>query len=138
MKDTLKPGVSHTVKHTVDQDRTISFMGEEGRVYATPYLIRDIEHTCRDLLLQHGDPDEDSVGIEVSVRHLAATPLGTEVEITATVSEVDRRRVAFAVSARDELEPIAEGTHQRFVVDVGQRQARLKDKIAKLAAKRGS
>ncbi len=137
MKDTLKAGVSHTVRHTIDADRTIAFMGEEGRVYATPKLVHDIEHACRDLLLQHADGDEDSVGIEIAVKHLAATPIGTEVEITATVSEVDRRRVAFSIKARDEVEPIAEGTHQRFVVGVAQRQARLKDKLAKLAAVRG-
>jgi predicted thioesterase len=52
------------------------------------------------------------------------------------VSEVDRRRVAFTVTARDELETIAEGRHERFVVGVAQRQTRLKDKVAKLAALR--
>ena len=64
-------------------------MGEEGRVYATPSLVRDIEHTCRDLLLEHADAGEDSVGMEISVRHLAPTLLGMEVEITATVSAVE-------------------------------------------------
>jgi predicted thioesterase len=101
-------------------------------------LIRDIEHACRDLLLQHADDGEDSVGIEISLRHLAATPLGTKVEITLTVTEIDRRRVAFAIAARDEVEPIAEAKHQRFVIDVAQRQARLKDKFAKLAAARAA
>lgn len=136
MRDTLRAGASHTVTLTVDEGRTIGFMGDEGRVYATPMLVRDIEHACRDLIQQHGDAGEDSVGIEISVRHLAATPLGTKVEITVTVSEIDRRRVAFTVAARDEVEPIADGKHQRFVVDVAQRQARLKDKIAKVAAAR--
>jgi predicted thioesterase len=138
VKDSLRAGVSNTVKLIVDRDRTISFMGDEGRVYATPRLVHDIEHACRDLLLQHADADEDSVGIEISLRHLAATPLGTKVEITATVSEVDRRRVIFSITARDEVEPIAEGTHQRFVVGVAQRQARLRDKLAKLAQVRGT
>ena len=48
MKDTLRPGVSRTNRITVDRDRTIGFMGEEARVYATPRLISDIEMTCRD------------------------------------------------------------------------------------------
>src|SRR5262245_4218424 len=59
MKDSLKPGVSRTNRINIDRDRTIGFMGEEGRVYATPTMVRDIEHTCRDLLMEHADPDED-------------------------------------------------------------------------------
>ena len=53
MKDSLRPGVSRTNRIEIDRDRTIGFMGEEGRVYATPRLVHDIEHTCRDLLLEH-------------------------------------------------------------------------------------
>src|SRR5690242_21471699 len=83
MKETLRPGATKTKRLSVDKDRTISFMGEEGRVYATPFLVGDIERTCRDLLLDHADAGEDSVGMEVQVRHLAPTLLGMEVEITA-------------------------------------------------------
>ena len=75
MKASLRPGVSRTNRIVVDRDRTIGFMGEEGRVYGTPYLVRDIEHTCRDLLLEHADPGEDSVGIDVAIKHLAPTLL---------------------------------------------------------------
>ena len=62
MKDSLRPGVTSTKRITVDRDRTISFMVEEARVYATPRLVSDIEYTCRDLLIEHCDPGEDSVG----------------------------------------------------------------------------
>src|SRR5262245_61324806 len=124
MKPSLKPGVSFTRRLTVDTDRTISFMGEEGRVYATPSMIRDVEYTCRDLIVQHADADEDSVGIEVSVRHLAASLLGMNVEITVTVKEVDRRKIVFEVSAKDDVEPICSGTHSRFVVETSQRVER--------------
>jgi fluoroacetyl-CoA thioesterase len=138
MKDSLKPGVSFTRKITVDRDRTISFMGEEGRVYATPRLIGDIEYTCRDLILQHADPGEDSVGMEVSVKHLAATLPGSTVEISVTVKEVDRRKIVFDVSAKDEVEPISAGTHARFVVESAKTIERLKAKAAKRdAAKSG-
>ena len=85
MKESLRPGVSRTNRVTIDKDRTIGFMGEEGRVYATPKLVQDIEHTCRDLILEHGDANEDSVGIDVSIRHLAPTLPGMTVEITARV-----------------------------------------------------
>jgi predicted thioesterase len=109
-------------------------MGEQGRVYGTPEFIRDIEHLCRDLMLEHADAGEDSVGIEVSIKHTAATLLGMEVEITAKVTAVDGRKVAFEIAARDKLEPIGMGTHNRFVVDVAKTYERLKAKAAKRAA----
>lgn len=138
MKDGLRAGVSRTKTLIVDKDRTISFMGEEGRVYSTPNLVRDVEHACRDLILEFADPGEDSVGTEVSLKHLAATPLGGQAEITVTVSAIEGRRVSFDVSARDEIEPISAGTHTRFIVDVAKTQARLKAKIAKRPQPRSS
>ena len=136
MKESLRPGVSRTNRIVIDRDRTIGFMGEEGRVYATPRLIYDIEHTCRDLLLEHSDPSEDSVGIEVSIRHLAATLPGMTAEITATVSAVEGRKVTFEIAAKDNLEPIGAGTHSRFIVDKAKTIERLKAKAAKFAASR--
>ena len=138
MKDSLRPGITKVRRLVVDRDRTISFMGEQGRVYGTPELGRDIEHACRDLLLEHAQAGEDSVGIEIALRHTAATLLGMEVEITATVTAVEGRKVTFDFSAKDELEPIAEGTHARFVVDVARTFERLKAKAAKRAAARAA
>ena len=135
MKPSLRPGISKTRRLVVDRERTISFMGEEGRVYATPSLGLDIEHVCRDLILEHVDPGEDSVGVEITLRHVAATLPGMEVEITATVTAVDGRKVTFDVSAKDEIEPIGDGTHTRFVVDVKKTYERLKAKAAKRAAR---
>ena len=136
MKDTLCPGASKTRRLTVDRERTISFMGEEGRVYATPSLVRDVEGTCRELLVDHADPGEESVGMEISLRHLAPTLVDMEVEITATVVAVEGRKVTFEIAAKDEVEPIATSTHTRVVVDVARRQERLKAKAAKHAAAR--
>jgi fluoroacetyl-CoA thioesterase len=136
MKDSLRPGVSRVNRVQIDRDRTIGFMGEEGRVYATPRLVRDIEHTCRDLILEHADANEDSVGIDVSIRHLAPTLPGMTAEITATVQAVEGRKVTFDIAAKDELEPISTGTHSRFVVDKGKTLERLKAKAAKFAASR--
>ena len=133
MKTSLRPGCSKVKRIVVDSDRTIGFMGEEGRVYGTPYLVRDIESTCRELVLEHADAGEDSVGMEVSVRHLAPTLLGMNVDITAEVTAVEGRKVSFAVAAKDEVEQICEGTHTRFVVDVERTLERLKAKSAKRA-----
>jgi len=134
MKETLRPGVKRVGKIEVDRERTIGFMGEGGRVYGTPYLVRDIEHTCRDLILEHGDPGEDSVGTDVCIMHLAPTLLGMTVEITATVSAVEGRKISFEVTAKDNFDQICTGTHGRFVVDVAKTVERLKAKAAKLAA----
>jgi len=137
MKQSLRPGISKVKRFSVDRDRTISFMGEEGRVYATPSLVRDMEHTCRDLLIEHADAGEDSVGVEITVRHLAATLPDMEVEITATVKSVEGRRVTFDLEAKDEIEQIGAGGHTRFVVDVAKTHERLKAKAAKRAARSG-
>jgi predicted thioesterase len=134
MKDTLRPGVSRTSRITVDRDRTIGFMGEEARVYATPRLISDIEMTCRNLMIEHLDEGEDSVGVEVALKHLAATLMGSTVEITVNVTEVDRRKVVFEVAAKDEIDQISAGTHTRFVVALDKRVEALRAKTAKLAA----
>lgn len=131
MKDTLRPGVAKTARIEVDKDRTIGFMGEEGRVYATPFLVRDIEMTCRQLILDHGDAGEDSVGTEVSIKHLAPTLLGMTAEITVTVKEVKGRSITFEINAKDTLDQICTGTHGRFVVDVAKTVERLKAKAAK-------
>jgi fluoroacetyl-CoA thioesterase len=133
MKESLRPGLSRVNRIEVDRDRTIGFMGEEGRVYGTPYLVRDIEMTCRQLILDHGDAGEDSVGTDIAIKHLAPTLLGMIVEITATVTAVEGRKVNFNVSAKDNIEQICSGTHGRFVVDVGKTIERLKTKAAKLA-----
>lgn len=137
MKDSLRAGVSLTKSIVVDRDRTISFMGEEARVYATPRLVSDIEYTCRDLILAHADAGEDSVGTEVALKHLAPSLPGMTVEITVTVSEIDRRRIKFEVAAKDEFDAIGAGTHTRFVVEVAKTIERLKAKAARRDAGSG-
>ena len=131
MKTTLAAGVAATAQFSIDRERTIDFMGEQARVYATPMLVRDIEVACRDLLLQHLDSGEDSVGTRVELDHIAATLLGMAVTITVTIAEVKGRAVTFEVEGRDSVEPICRGHHSRFVVDVKTTEARLASKAKK-------
>jgi fluoroacetyl-CoA thioesterase len=131
MKASLAAGLTATSKHTVDRDRTIGFMGEKARVYATPALVRDIELTCRDLLLKHLDPGEDSVGTRVELDHLAATLLGMPVELKVNVSEVKGRAITFDVEGSDGVDAICRGRHKRFVVDVKTTEERLAAKAKK-------
>ncbi len=133
MKASLCPGAMRVERITVDRDRTISFMGEEARVYATPRLVSDIEYACRNLIVAHADPGEDSVGMEIALKHLAPSLPGMTVEITVRVAAVEGRKVTFDVSAKDELDQIGAGSHTRFVVDVAKTIERIKAKAAKLA-----
>lgn len=131
MKPTLTAGLSAQRKFSVDRERTIDFMGEAASVYATPMLVRDIEVACRDLLLAHLDPGEDSVGTRVEIDHLAATLLGMTAQITVMVAEVKGRAVVFEVSGTDGVDAIVRGRHARFVVEVKQTEARLAAKAQK-------
>ncbi len=131
MKTTLQAGVTDITTVEVDRERTIDFMGEKARVYATPMLVRDIEIACRELLLEHLDPGEDSVGTRVELDHLAATLMGMRVELTLSIAEVKGRAVTFDFSGRDNVEPICRGRHQRFVVDVAKTEERLAAKAHK-------
>ncbi|HET9351711.1 MAG TPA: thioesterase family protein [Burkholderiales bacterium] len=130
MKGSLKPGLQFTSAITVDEPRCISFMGKEGMVYATPRMVSDVEYACRDFLLQHLDPGEDSVGAHVSIDHLAATPMGLKVSIEGRVEEVDRRKVVFTFSVKDPVEEVGRGKHIRFAVQTAKTFDRLKAKRA--------
>lgn len=131
MKDSLQPGLTASVAFDVDRERTIDFMGEAARVYATPMLVRDIEIACRELLLEHLDAGEDSVGTRVEIDHIGATLLGMRVELTVRVAELNGRAVVFEIEGRDAVEPIVRGRHSRFVVDVAKTAQRLAAKAEK-------
>ena len=134
MKSTLVPGISTVRKLTVDRPRTIDFLGEELRVYATPELVRDFEITCRELILEHCDAGEDSVGTGINITHTGATLAGMPVEITVQVTEINGRTVKFALSARDGVEAISSGEHSRTIVNVEKLRARVAAKKAAAAS----
>ncbi len=124
-------GTSHQLRRRVTDDIAINFLGLDGaRVLATPAMIMLLEMTCRDSILPHLDAGFDSVGTEVKVRHLAATPMGMEATFQSEVIAVDDRRVRFKVVAFDEKEQIADGTHERFIINVERFAQRLKEKMA--------
>jgi predicted thioesterase len=131
MSETLKAGLSATRHVDIDRDRTISFMGDDCRVYSTPRLLYDIEMACRDLLLEHIEAGQDSVGTRVELDHLGATLMGMWVDITVTLTEVNGGAVAFDFSARDAVEEVARGKHKRYIVGIEKTAQRLKAKRAK-------
>lgn len=133
LKPTLEPGVTKRERITVDRDRTIAFLGETGRVYSTPSMVRDIEYACLELVQEHLDQGESSVGIHVEVDHLATTPLDQWVELELTITQVDGRKVTLEAELRDALEPVGRGKHVRFVIDRERHRKRLDEKISKLS-----
>ncbi len=132
MTDALKPGMSRTASYEIDAGRCIAFMGDDARVYATPFLIYDIEMTCRDLLLEHTKDTEDSVGTKVDVDQTAPTLEGMTVSITATITEVNGPSVTFDVRANDGVDDIARCIHKRYIVDIEKTRQRLAAKAAKI------
>src|SRR5471030_316791 len=132
MKPSLTTGLTATRRITVDRNRTIGFMGEGGRIHATPEVVRDAEVTCRNLLLDHLDDGEDSVGTRVEIDHLAATLVDMWVEFTIATIEVKGRSVIFEIAARDAVDTVARGRHTRFVGDKAKSQERLAAKAARV------
>jgi fluoroacetyl-CoA thioesterase len=110
-------GATFTREFTVDDTRAISFMGPELRVYATPWIVQDLEYACRDWLLDHIGKDEDSVGYVVEIQHKRGTPLGMTVMHTVRVTTVERDRVSFEITVRDPVEEVAIARHTRVIVE---------------------
>jgi predicted thioesterase len=115
----------------VTNEIAINFLGLEGaRVLGTPHMIGLMERTCRDAVLPLLESGYDTVGTQVNVAHLAASPIGMAVKFTAEVIGVDGRRIQFRVEARDEKEKIGEGTHERAIINVAKFATRLAEKKA--------
>ena len=139
MKETLAAGLAGTKRHDIDRERTIDFMGEALRVYSTPSMLRDIEHTCRDVILPHLDEGEDTVGVRVELEHLGATLLGSWVDVSVRVTAVEGPRVELEVEVRDELgEAVGRAKHGRFVVEVERQRRRLERLAERLRSGSGS
>ena len=97
-------------------------------VLATPIMILVMENAALDAIWPFLDEGESAVGTVVDVRHIAATPIGQQISAEARVVEVSDRRIVFAVAARDEVEEIGSGTHERTVIELERISRRLKAK----------
>ena len=100
-------------------------------VLATPIMILAMENAALNAIREYLEPGESAVGTAVDVRHLAATPLGQQVTAEAEVIEVDGRRIVFAVTARDEVEVVGRGTHERMMIDLRRVMQRLDAKAGR-------
>lgn len=100
-------------------------------VFATPAMIALMEETAWKSIQPYLEDGQGSVGIQLNVAHLAATPLGMKVHCESEVVVVDGRKVEFKIAAYDESGLIGEGTHQRFIVDNEKFQAKANKKLEK-------
>jgi fluoroacetyl-CoA thioesterase len=130
MKDSLKSGLEGTKQFEIDTSRTIEFMGDDLRVYGTPYMVRDIEETSRLLVQEHLDDGEETVGAHVSVDHLGASLMGMTATVSAKIVDVDGQRVTLEVEVHDGMDLVGKAKHVRFVIDRDRQAARLEKKRA--------
>ena len=113
----LAPGLSAEFRRKVDKQHTATHHGNPGvDVLGTPVVCEWVEEAACLAVHPHLDPGMVSVGTVVNIKHLAATPIGMTVRVHARLTEVDGRRLVFAVEAFDEKEKIAESQQERFIV----------------------
>jgi fluoroacetyl-CoA thioesterase len=118
-RDVIKVGMSAERTLVVPPERTVGhFVRGMPMVYATPMMIMEMEMVCSDAIKSHLEPGWITVGTEVDIRHLAATPVGATVRTTARVIAVERRVIRFEVEAFDDLRRIGAGRHARGLVNV--------------------
>ena len=125
MKETLKPGLESEFKFRITDGKTVPALYPESsefqampRVFATGFMVGFVEWACIKAVNPYLDwPEEQTVGTHINVSHTAATPSGIEVTAYVKLLQVDGRRLLFEIEARDEVEVIGKGTHERFVID---------------------
>ncbi|HIG40995.1 MAG: thioesterase family protein [bacterium] len=123
-------GLSATINQTVTDSMLANSVGSGSvSVFATPELILLLEKTAVAALDGKLDSGQTTVGSALDVTHLAATPAGMNVSGFARVTEVDGRKLTFEVSAKDDSDEIAEGTHTRFIVEAEKFQKRANSKL---------
>lgn len=122
----INVGAVGTATTVVTRELTVRhFHAEMPEVYGTPFMIYLMEVAASNAVHAGLPPGWASVGVDVNIRHLAATPVGRTVVAKATVTAIDDRLIHFAVEARDETKLIGQGTHTRAPIDLARFERRL-------------
>ncbi len=129
MLEDIKPGIIGEADEVISASRTAAFFGS-GLVpaYGTPAMIALMENSAVAAIQKYLGPGQTSVGTDVCIKHLAASPVGMHARARATVTAVNGRKIEFQIQAWDDHEKIGEGTHVRFVVDEARFMERLETK----------
>lgn len=121
----LTVGMTKTLTETVTTDNTAKTLGSGSlNVYGTPAMLLLVEKTAVALLEGALEGGMTSVGTNLNVDHVAATPVGGEVSCTVALTEIDRKRLVFKVFVEDKCGAIGKGSHERFIVDAAKFQAK--------------
>jgi fluoroacetyl-CoA thioesterase len=137
MKSSLQPGLTYEFKFKVPENKTVPHLYPESpefqampQVLATGYMVGLFEWTCIQAINPHIDwPREQTVGIDVKLNHIAATPPGLTVTVNVKLEEVEGRKLVFSIVADDGIDKISEGTHDRFIIDAAKFNAKMAAKI---------
>ncbi len=117
--DNITIGMRAEQRVTVTSEMTVGhFVAHMPQVYATPMMILHMEMASGSAIAPHLPEGFVSVGIDVKVRHLAATPVGRTVRAVSRVIKIDPKSVVFEVEAWDGDRKIGDGTHRRGIVNV--------------------
>ncbi|NVN98598.1 MAG: thioesterase family protein [Geobacteraceae bacterium] len=124
MKKSLKAGLEGTFSITVTKEKTVPHVFPESdlfqdmpEVFATAFMVGFMEWACMEALRPYLDEGECTLGTMINVTHQAATPPGMNVTAHVKCIEVDGKRTVWEIEARDEIEVIGKGTHERFTVN---------------------
>ncbi|MBC2582593.1 thioesterase family protein [Clostridium sp. DJ247] len=114
----IKEGMTAVIETRVTENDTASKLGSGNlQVFATPAMIALMENaskSCVDLHLPYG---YTTVGIEVNIRHIKASPIGIKIRCEAFLTKIEGKKLSFIVEASDENGRIGEGTHVRYIVN---------------------
>ena len=114
----LQTGIKGNTERIVTEELTAQVMGSgELPVFATPAVIALAEETAWRSVAPELEPGQGTVGTELHVEHIAATPTGMKVRCETELIEIDRRKLTFSVEVSDEAGVVARGTHCRFIVE---------------------
>lgn len=129
MNDSLKPGIQITIEKLVKQEDTAKKYGSGlVEVFATPAMIALMEKASLELVGPYLPEGHNTVGIEVNIKHLKATPVGEIVRCTAHLKEIEGRRLVFEVNAWDNEGLIGSGMHSRVIIDTQKFMSKLSKK----------
>jgi len=132
MAEQLKVGMTFEKSITVTEEYAARHLAGKGiQVFSTPSMVRLMEECALEGVLPYLQPNQNTVGIRVEMRHLAATPMGMKVTARCTLVEIDRRRLVFQAEVHDELEKVGEGVNGRFIVDREKHEQRIEEKLAR-------
>ncbi|MGD9082016.1 MAG: thioesterase family protein [Desulfobacterales bacterium] len=137
MKNSLQPGLTYTFKFKIPENKTVPHLYPESsefqsmpKVLATGFMVGLFEWTCIQAVNPHIDwPREQTVGIDLKLNHIAATPPGLTVTVNVKLEEVEGRKLVFSIVADDGIDKISEGTHDRFIIDSAKFNAKMAAKI---------